>query len=230
MLLGHDSTRVCCRKRDQSRIGSWMEHKRRAAYPSSEVSRNTPKSSAMGSVTSPSEDITSQWQHPSDIFSLLLLVGGDVVQKALTRLTSVRFRAFGVHLCLTPVAFSFGWVADAFMMIGAAVGDGRLMPEPECSVKLINCDNGFARENNSWLLSRLVRDQEYRVSEETRTDNKPAGSTGEVSLLIDIFRAEQIDVRDIKPSTMWKCCWPIIVVQWAIACIPLKLNHNWPSS
>jgi len=52
--------------------------------------------------------LRAQWQRPGDILSLLLLVGGDVVQKALAQLVSVTFRPFGasLNIYVTPVAFS----------------------------------------------------------------------------------------------------------------------------
>ena len=52
--------------------------------------------------------LRAPWQRPGDILSLLLLVGGDVVQKALAQLMSVTFRPFGasLNIYVTPVAFS----------------------------------------------------------------------------------------------------------------------------
>lgn len=40
-----------------------------------------------------------QWENPSDVFSVLLILGGDVVSRALAQLAGSR---------VTPVAFSFG--------------------------------------------------------------------------------------------------------------------------
>ena len=36
---------------------------------------------ASGSGTSTGSEVKSQWRNPSDILSLLLLVGGDVIQR-----------------------------------------------------------------------------------------------------------------------------------------------------
>jgi len=47
----------------------------------------------------PSEDFSSQWRHPRDVFSVLLLLGGDVVLRALGQISGTWF---------TPVTFSFG--------------------------------------------------------------------------------------------------------------------------
>ena len=40
-----------------------------------------------------------QWKHPTETFTILLLLGGDVVNRALAQLAGQYF---------TPVAFSFG--------------------------------------------------------------------------------------------------------------------------
>ncbi len=47
----------------------------------------------------PSSEFWSQWKNPGDVFSVLLLLGGDVVARALAQLSGSS---------LTPVAFSFG--------------------------------------------------------------------------------------------------------------------------
>lgn len=57
---------------------------------------------ASSDSTSVSALLAAQWKNPGDILSILLLLGPDVVQRAIAQLTG---RA------ITPVAFSFGWVA-----------------------------------------------------------------------------------------------------------------------
>src|SRR5262249_17229924 len=47
----------------------------------------------------PSQAFWSQWKNPSDVFSVLLILGGDVVARALAQLSGSG---------LTPVVFSFG--------------------------------------------------------------------------------------------------------------------------
>lgn len=46
--------------------------------------------------------LKTQWYSPSDILSLLLILGPEVVQRALAQLA-------GTHY--VPIGFSFGWVA-----------------------------------------------------------------------------------------------------------------------
>ena len=47
----------------------------------------------------PSQEFSAQWKNPSDVFSVLLILGGDVVGRALAQLAGSG---------ITPVAFSFG--------------------------------------------------------------------------------------------------------------------------
>ena len=100
------------------------------------------------------DQIQSQWAGPGDILSLLLLVGGDIVQRAIAQQA-------GDPYLPTPVVFSFGWVAYAFVGLLSAVGDSLLMPSsPDVSCVVIGCDFGHVRTNQSWVLGRLLRDFE----------------------------------------------------------------------
>lgn len=63
-------------------------------------------------LTSVSE-LKNQWSNPSDILSLLLLLGPDVIQRAIAQLVGRR---------VTPVAFSFGWAAYSVSALFSAIG------------------------------------------------------------------------------------------------------------
>ena len=54
-----------------------------------------------------------QWHNPSDILSLLLIVGPEVVKNAVAQLNG---------RVVTPIAFSFGWVAYAVSALLSTVG------------------------------------------------------------------------------------------------------------
>lgn len=60
-----------------------------------------------------SDYLTVQWLNPGDILSVLLLLGPDIVQRAVAQLAG---RA------VTPVVFSFGWVAYAASALLTAFG------------------------------------------------------------------------------------------------------------
>lgn len=113
----------------------------------------------MATPGSVSSQLKLQWSNPSDILSLLLLVGGDVIQKALAQSTGYRY---------STVTFSFGWVAYSFNALLSAIGDGKLVPEPDCSAVVVNTRNNYTRTNRSWMLGRMVRDVDYWIHHDTR--------------------------------------------------------------
>nr|POE83377.1 hypothetical protein CFP56_69384 [Quercus suber] len=43
----------------------------------------------------------------------------------------------------------------------SAMGENSLMPKPEFACKVINAESGYSRDNNSWVLSRIIRDFDY---------------------------------------------------------------------
>ncbi|KAF2446392.1 hypothetical protein P171DRAFT_430555 [Karstenula rhodostoma CBS 690.94] len=101
------------------------------------------------------EQLSAQWINPSDVLSVLLLIGGDIVQKALAQTTG------GI---LTPVCFSFGWVAYSLTALVGLFGDGRLLPAPDYPTKVINLQTGYTRENRNWIIGRILRDDEIHSS------------------------------------------------------------------
>jgi hypothetical protein len=60
------------------------------------------------SSRSTGEWLRAQWTNPNDIFTILLIIGGEVVQVAMGQLCA------GPVPFLTPVAFSFGWVLNTY--------------------------------------------------------------------------------------------------------------------
>ncbi|KAF3903898.1 hypothetical protein ABW20_dc0109279 [Dactylellina cionopaga] len=184
----------------------------------------------------------NQWSNPSDILSLLLLIGGEIVQKAIAQLVGLRMphRRFlhnetddnDYFFTLTPVAFSFGWVAYAFNSLMAVFGNGTLMPEPDTDILVINTANGYARENNSWVLGRFLRDYEIGLDKRTPDswpDRAPLDSDSKprkVSLRIDILEvASSIDPPSV--DTTWYIGWVVIAVQLGIAAIPWAIWSDW---
>ncbi|KAK2608628.1 hypothetical protein QQS21_002857 [Conoideocrella luteorostrata] len=100
------------------------------------------------SSTAP-EQFSAQWAMPGDVFSILLIVGGGVIGRALAQLAGSRFPF---------VAFSFGWVAYAVSTVLAALGENKLMPGSDYQCKVINGESGYVRDNTSWIIGRIVRD------------------------------------------------------------------------
>ena len=170
-------------------------------------------------------ELRLQWINPTDILSLLLLVGGDVLQQALGQQSGDTF--------LTPVVFSFGWVAYAFTALLSAVGNDRLMPAPPASSSIVlSTKQGYARSNNSWILHRLLRDYEriWMPGEvrsrlhaiQTRANVPRAG------LCISVFEASSRATAGVpKRDAYWYSGYAVAVTQLGIAAIPWIMWDNW---
>lgn len=149
--------------------------------------------------------LSTAWQTPN-VLSVLLIIGGDVIQKALSQLSG---------RTLVPVAFSFGWVAYSFTTLMSVVGTGRLMPQPDYPAKVINAENGYVRNNKSWVLGRLLRDFE-----------RPLDDT--VGLSITVFNALPDKEAGVpRLDWYWKSGLIVMAVQLGVAAIPCGLYDDW---
>lgn len=158
-------------------------------------------------------EISSQWVNPSDVTAVLMVIGGDVVQKALAQTTGCLY---------TPVCFSFGWVAYTFSALVGVLGDGRLLPAPDYPVKVFNLSSGYVRENKNWVVGRILRDLETRMS---RYD--PMGRGG---IRISVWQARHNINRHTRHSYTSIHIWGfgITVVQLFVASIPLIIgSEQW---
>ena len=180
--------------------------------------------------------LKSQWDHPSGIFSLLMIVRGDVIQQAVAQLA-------GSPYFITPVAFSFGWVSYTASAFFSAIGDGKLMPDVDFPSIVINAGTGHQRQNKSWVLARLLRDWE-RIAEYDYSN--PA-------LVVTIFRVLEdarsegedgpnIDLEGNKNSNVhpgpkvpgvpeldlqWYTGWGVIIAQLVIATVAGIVHKLW---
>ncbi|KAF7968405.1 hypothetical protein HWV62_30641 [Athelia sp. TMB] len=152
--------------------------------------------------------IKAQWTDPSDILTILTIIGGDIIQGALAQLVSSHPRPF------TPVAFSFGWVAYSFSAVLQAVGSRRLLPDPDCSCVLIDVSSGYPRDIKSWALARMVRDHEIPYDKTT-------------GLTFTFF--ETLPKQTGVPEHDWVYITGAltILLQLGIAVIPGALFGNW---
>ncbi|KAG5928131.1 hypothetical protein E4U42_001190, partial [Claviceps africana] len=98
---------------------------------------------ASASASAASEQFAAQWTNPGDVFSVLLILGGDVIGRALAQVAGTR------------------WVAYSVSTVVSAVGENKLMPVSDFSCKVINGKTGHVRDNASWIIGRLVRDFAY---------------------------------------------------------------------
>lgn len=159
-------------------------------------------------------NIISQWRNPSDVSSILMVIGGDLVQKALAQSAGMWF---------TPVCFSFGWVSYAFSSLVSIVGDGRLLPQPDYPVKVFNLDSGYCRENKHWMIGRLLRDQIARLD---RKDHRYGRQCG---IRISIFAAEKntSGTTKLRYGTLHYIAALTMITQLIVATIPVVLQGEW---
>ncbi|KAH7174828.1 uncharacterized protein B0J16DRAFT_349244 [Fusarium flagelliforme] len=175
-------------------------------------------------MSTSTQDLAKQWANPGDILSILLLIGSDIVQKAITQLVGHKIRIPGTktHLHIAPVAFSFGWATYGFTNLVAAVGSMRLMPTTDCPSILVNSSNGFARDNRSWVLGRILRDHEIHHM----VDPRPISEGGRAeSIRIDVFHLNP--VKSPTCDMIWWLGWATLVTQLTIVTIPGFLYGNW---
>jgi len=109
-----------------------------------------------GASVSTSEALEDQWRMPQEVLGLLLIVGPEIVQKALSQCAPNRL----------PVAFSFGWVGYSFSAMTSLLGEGRLMSDCDYPCKVINLASRQGRENRSFLLGRLLQSDEEALRHE----------------------------------------------------------------
>ncbi|KAH7390333.1 hypothetical protein BKA64DRAFT_627225 [Cadophora sp. MPI-SDFR-AT-0126] len=182
--------------------------------------------SSNNNASSTAAELRLQWSNPSDILSLLLLIGGDIVQKAIAQLAgrSVPLGPWksATRVSIVPVAFSFGCVAYSFSNLLSAFGDKKLMPVTDCPSLTVNCSNGFICQNQSWVLGRLLRDHQTR--HEVNPRNVEEGGRAE-SLRIDVFDLEPVSRCSL--DYIWWLGWATIAAQIGIAIPPWYLYGNW---
>ncbi|KAI0322982.1 hypothetical protein OF83DRAFT_1029326, partial [Amylostereum chailletii] len=154
--------------------------------------------------------VKSQWKNPNDILSILMIIGGDLVQRAVAQLAGAG------PFFLTPVAFSFGWVSYSLNALLSSVGDGRLMPPADTPSIIVNAKNGYIRTNQSWVLGRLLRDHRTRHDKEVR------------GMTVTIYQTSSSKTMGV-PDYDWIYWigWLTILIQHAIAVIPGVIHNNW---
>ena len=152
-----------------------------------------------------SDRLAKQWQNPNDVLTVLLIIGGDIVQKALAQLSGGHF---------VPVAFSFGWVSYSFNALLAAYGEGALMPATAYPSLLVDADSGYSRANYSWILNRILRSVESEL--------EPL----DAALCVTVFRARPFS-RQRMHDWIWWSGMVTIFVQVSIAGVPCAIEGDW---
>jgi hypothetical protein len=155
----------------------------------------------------------AEWSNPSSVLAILLIIGGEIVHHTLAQVSGS---------ILPLVCFSFGWVSYSFNAFLGVSGDGRLMPPPDYPCKVINLRSGRAVENRSWIIGRLLRDNESYLSKKSPlTDER---------LRISVYEAmEQPANKPVLPQfgRLFFLSVLVIWVQVGIAVIPAVLYGDW---
>ncbi|KAI0867307.1 hypothetical protein GGS24DRAFT_516170 [Hypoxylon argillaceum] len=155
---------------------------------------------------------SSQLANPSNVVTVLMVIGGDVVQKALAQSTGCLY---------TPVCFSFGWVTYAFVVLVSMMGDQRLLPPPDSTVKVFNLGSGYHRDNRNWVVGRIFRDMELYMA---RKEPILSGA-----IRISIWKARENPNRYTMHSYSKIHILGLVVtaIQLAVASIPLVLYGDF---
>jgi hypothetical protein len=150
--------------------------------------------------------------NPSDVLSVLLIIGGDIIQKAFAQTASS---------IITPVCFSFGGIAYSLIALVGVLGDGRLLPAPDYPAKVFNLENGYARENKNWIVGRLLRDNEIFLSR-----SHPLRGRG---IRISVYEALPRKGGSFLTAhgRVGLIALFLLLVQFGIAAIPAALYGNW---
>ncbi|KAK1959893.1 hypothetical protein LY78DRAFT_662894 [Colletotrichum sublineola] len=181
--------------------------------------------------SAPLGQFRAQWATPGDVFSVLLILGGDVVGRALAQLAGSGF---------TPVSFSFGWVAYSVMALVSAVGENKLMPsDSDCKCKVINGRTGYGRDNSSWILGRIMRDFGYwrhedvqakldEVLEAKRKAGKMTKRPPMAGLIVSVYEASSVSTAgEVQRDHVYWIGFPVMLLQLGIAAIPCGLFGDW---
>ncbi|KAI1080627.1 hypothetical protein F5B20DRAFT_579874 [Whalleya microplaca] len=203
----------------------------------------------VGAPAGVSDILRAQWGNPSDVLSVLLLLGPDTVQRAVAQLAG---------RVVVPVAFSFGWVAYASSALLKTFGDGRLMPDADmantCVIGARGVDynlGGHSRNTNNWVLGRLLRDENDRVDADMRHEQAhvPPAATEEIHQAPppsyfetkskapqwEALRVTVYDVDDNPPQPhgvptldlVWYSGVTVVIIQLAVSIIPWAVNDDW---
>ncbi|KAE8153290.1 hypothetical protein BDV25DRAFT_137045 [Aspergillus avenaceus] len=193
----------------------------------------------LGHLSKRSEDneasglFRSQFSNPKEVLSVLLLIGGDVIQKAVAQMAGPTF--------FTPVAFSFGWVSYSFNSLMDAVGDGTYLPEPDYPGSVVVVGSGDTRKNQAWVIGRLIRDLEMEVEngfsskwqDEATNEIVNEGASGLLITVYESLPARQGNFlngyapKEPKKDALWWTYFPITLTQLVVGAIPWITSGNW---
>lgn len=205
------------------------------------------------SWASSAEELKQQWIQPSDVFSVLLLLGSEVVNRALAQLaggmlTPVTFSFGRTQNCLTVSSLTVvGWASYAITLLLASVGDARLMPaSPDGSCLAVHGKSGYVRNNSSWVIGRIMRDYDlwmhpavnarlnHMLSERHKYMQRKTKAgivvprPDQTGLWISVYEpSKTAKAGTPQPDLVYWSGRAVALIQLAISAIPLATSHDW---
>ncbi|TQV91561.1 hypothetical protein IF1G_09627 [Cordyceps javanica] len=162
--------------------------------------------------------LLKQFQNPAEITTILLLVGGDVVQKSVAQLA-------GCYDSFVPVVFSYGWVSYVFTLLTNAIARNGSFAPPDYPGVLVNLRSGDRRSLQSWVLARLLRDLEQSIDPRGRIAS--ADTTDRPGLFIATYQIDETKMPDeprVRPKMrrqQWLLFFAALLTQLVIAAVPM---------
>ncbi|KAF6221060.1 hypothetical protein HO133_002741 [Letharia lupina] len=194
--------------------------------PKVEVNQ-VPETMRLNTENTATSPLREQFKNPAEILGILLLIGGDTIRKAIAQLAGPN---------VAPVAFSFGWVAYSFGALLSVWGDGRLLPEPDVHSMVINHKSGNTKQNESWVLGRLIRDLEMHFSTQKSKTKEFGGKSFHIIKLeaMDVWKKKHHWSGKDRPDPpahdlIWWSFFGCVVLQLGLAVAPIFIDHsgNW---
>ncbi|KAB8201891.1 hypothetical protein BDV34DRAFT_201838 [Aspergillus parasiticus] len=195
-------------------------------------------------LSTPNSEFLDQWTNPSDIFTALLILGGDGGEMVAKSVAQLAGRG------LVPVAFSIGWVVFAVKSALSALAGNDLMPEADSKCIVINGKSGYVQENRSWLVGRLWRDfnrwmdpavrahldamLERKFDHEKALAERMVPGSGSrvlrrtsVGLCIAVYQAGPTSRSFAGRDLLYYVGFVVCILQLGIAAIPLGIFGDW---
>lgn len=110
-------------------------------------------------------------------------------------------------------------------------------PEPDCKCRLIHGKSGYARDNTSWILGRLVRDYDYWMHPDVKSKLNDVLGTAPVQgkdesrragLVISVYQpSPSVPAGHVSRDLVYWTGVPVILLQLGIAAIPCGVYGDW---
>ena len=138
-----------------------------------------------------------------------------------------------------------GWVAYAVSAVVSAVGENKLMAAADCACKVINGNNGFVRDNTSWIIGRLVRDfeswkhpsaqqcvehlirEQWKITQAKAPGGRVVPRPIRGGLCISVYRAKEAKPGHPGRDLPYYTGFLTSILQLAFAAIPIGLFGDW---